>query len=126
MNEFSEATFVSVRTFRPNGDPVATPVWSVVIDDKLYFGTPGHTHKVKRIANNPRVEVAACDSQGNTTGQWRTGYARRLTHEEFKTAKRAIDRRRPIKALLLAVNQLFRRWDFVGFEITADPTHEPR
>jgi hypothetical protein len=126
MNEFSEATYVSVRTFRPDSDPVATPVWSVVIDDKLYFGTPGHTHKVKRIADNPRVEVAACDSQGNTTGQWRTGSARRLTREEFKPAKLAIDRRRPIKALVMAVNQRLRRWDHVGFEITADATHEPR
>ena len=126
MNEFSEAIYVSVRTFRPNGDPVATPVWSVVIDDKLYFGTPAHTHKVKRIANNRRVEIATCDSQGNTTGQWRTASARRLTREEFKPAHRAIDRRRRVKALLMQINQRLRRWDYVGFEITADTTHELR
>ncbi len=125
MNEFSEATYVSVRTFRANGEPVATPVWSVVIDDKLYFGTPAQTHKVKRIADNPRVEIAACDAQGNTSGPWRSGSARRLTRQEFKPAQKAIGSRRPIKAFLLNINQRLRGWDFVGYEITADTTDEP-
>jgi PPOX class probable F420-dependent enzyme len=128
MNEFIEATYVSVRTFRPNGDPVATPVWCAVLDGKLYFGTPAHTHKVKRIANNRSVEVAACDSQGNTNGEWRTGSARRLSRQEFKTAKGVIERRRPLKSLLMNVNQRLRRWDYVGYEIepTVDTKDEPR
>ena len=123
MNEFSEAGYVSVRTFKPNGNPVATPVWPAVIDDKLYFGTPAHTHKVKRIANNPRVEVALCDSRGATTGPWRPGSARRLAPEEFNVSKSAIDSRHRIAARLLNLVARVRRWEYIGIEIT--PSHHP-
>lgn len=119
MKEFSEAAYVSVRTFRANGDPVATPVWPAVLDGKLYFGTPVHTHKVRRIGNNRQVEVAVCDARGATSGPWRAGTARRLTDQEFDAAKRAIDRRHPIAGRIMNLVARLRRWDYIGIEVVS-------
>lgn len=68
MDQFADAPYVAIRTYRPSGSTVATPVWSTVVDGKLYFGTPEHTHKVTRIRSDARVQVAVCDSRGNTAG----------------------------------------------------------
>jgi PPOX class probable F420-dependent enzyme len=55
---------VRLTTFRRNGQPVATPVGSLVHDGTLYALTPPETGKVKRIRNSPRVTIAPCDMRG--------------------------------------------------------------
>lgn len=60
-----DARFMSLKTFRKNGDAVSTPVWFAQQDDKLYVMTLVDSGKVKRIRNNSTVEVALCDMRGN-------------------------------------------------------------
>ncbi len=60
----AEATYVRVTTFRKDGTPVPTPVWSAVDGGDLVFVTGHGTGKVKRLARTARVLVAPCDARG--------------------------------------------------------------
>ena len=44
--------FISLETFKKNGDGVKTPVWSAPLDGKLVVFTAGGSYKVKRLRNN--------------------------------------------------------------------------
>lgn len=56
--------YVSVTTYRRNGTGVPTPVWYALSERELVFWTGTGTGKVKRIGNDPRVQVAVCDVRG--------------------------------------------------------------
>jgi PPOX class probable F420-dependent enzyme len=62
---FNNAQYMSLKTFRKNGDGVPTPVWFAEEDGKFYVMTLAHAGKVKRIRNNSQVEIAPCDVRGN-------------------------------------------------------------
>ena len=62
----ADEKYVLLTTFRRDGTPVATPVWSVPLDgDRLGFSTSSGSGKAKRLAHTQRVTVQACDSRGN-------------------------------------------------------------
>ena len=44
-----------LTTLRADGTPIALPVWFVVLDERIYVGTPEHTKKVARVKRNPRA-----------------------------------------------------------------------
>ncbi|WP_327417419.1 PPOX class F420-dependent oxidoreductase [Streptomyces sp. NBC_01233] len=64
LEELGRARYVSLTTFRKDGTPVATPVWAVVDGGELYVWTRSDSWKVKRIRNDGRVTVTACDVRG--------------------------------------------------------------
>ncbi len=54
-----------LTTYRKNGQPVATPVWNVPLEDgRVGMWTGAGTGKWKRIRNNPRVLVQPCSARG--------------------------------------------------------------
>jgi len=59
-----QARYINLTTFRKDGRAVVTPVWVVAHGGKAYAYTLRDTHKVKRLRNNPRVRMVACDIQG--------------------------------------------------------------
>ena len=59
-----DAQFVSLTTFRRSGEGVSTPVWIARDDDALVVTTPAGSGKVKRLRNNPRVEMVPCSRRG--------------------------------------------------------------
>ena len=63
--DLASEPFVSLTTFRRNGDAVATPLWAVRDGDTLTFWTGRSTGKVKRLRNNPAVEVRPCGRRGD-------------------------------------------------------------
>ena len=71
--------YLSLATFRANGTEVATPVWYVVVDGRLYVFTAGDAGKVKRLRRSSRARVAPCDARGGVTGRWRDATARVVT-----------------------------------------------
>lgn len=101
---------------------MATPVWSTVVDGKLYFGTPEHTHKVTRIRSDARVQVALCDNRGNTSGPWTDGHARILNSAEFEPYRQRIDQGHPIARRGIRLVAKLRRWNYLGIEVTAAPS----
>ncbi len=58
------AKYVALTTFRRNGDPVATPVWTVQHMDGWACTTGPESGKVRRLRHTARIEVAPCDFQG--------------------------------------------------------------
>ena len=56
--------FVSLTTFRKNGQGVPTQVWVVRDGDALVVWTPADSYKVKRVRHDPRVELVPCNRQG--------------------------------------------------------------
>ena len=64
--ELVDERYVSVETFRRNGEAVATPVWMAPLaGDRGGFTTNEGSGKVKRIRHDPRVTVTPCDMRGN-------------------------------------------------------------
>jgi hypothetical protein len=94
--------FVSLATFRPSGEPVATPLWFGWSEQGIVVITPANAAKVKRIRRDPRVTVAPCRSQGAATGSTAPGRARFLDDAaERAAAGRAIARRYPVPRRVL-------------------------
>ncbi|MEE6138120.1 PPOX class F420-dependent oxidoreductase [Mycobacterium sp. 050128] len=56
--------FVSLTTFKRNGDAVASPMWIVADGARLSVWTPADSWKVKRVRHDPRVTLAACGRTG--------------------------------------------------------------
>ena len=67
--------YISLVTFKRNGDRVATPLWFAASDGKLVAYTNLDSAKVKRIRNGAAVEVAPCTMKGETLGPYVTGKA---------------------------------------------------
>ncbi|MGW6460912.1 PPOX class F420-dependent oxidoreductase [Streptomyces sp. NPDC055078] len=62
--DFTTARYISLTTFRKNGTAVATPVWFAEDGGKLYVWTRSDSWKVKRLHQDNRVVVRACDLRG--------------------------------------------------------------
>lgn len=56
---------MSLTTFRRSGAPVATAVWIARDGDDLIVTTPATSGKVKRLRNDPRVEMRPCSRSGH-------------------------------------------------------------
>ncbi|CPR05433.1 pyridoxamine 5'-phosphate oxidase [Mycobacterium bohemicum DSM 44277] len=63
--------FVSLTTFKRDGNPVASPMWIVRDGPQLWLWTPAKASKVKRVRRNPRVTLTPC----GRTGKVRAGAA---------------------------------------------------
>jgi PPOX class probable F420-dependent enzyme len=85
--------YISLITFRKNGDAVPTPVWFGEKDDKLYVMTRSDSGKYKRIRNNPKVRIAPCTARGKITGPEFAATARLLPTEDWTWARETIKRK---------------------------------
>ena len=56
--------FVSLTTYKKNGDAVATPMWLGRDGDHLFVWTPADSVKIKRVRNDPRVTLVPCGRFG--------------------------------------------------------------
>lgn len=64
----ADEKYLSLTTFRKNGERKATPIWIVDLGDgTMGFTTQGMSWKCKRIRNDPRVELQPSDSRGRPT-----------------------------------------------------------
>ncbi len=78
FQQLAAQRYVSLVTFRRNGNGVATPIWIAPHNGKLYAFTDGTSAKIKRLRNSDRVRIAACDGRGNVRGEYTDGRARRV------------------------------------------------
>ncbi len=85
--------YLSLASFRKNGQPVRTPLWFAEENGKLYFMTRDDSWKYKRIRNNPRVLVAPCTARGRVTGPEAEARAHVLEPAQFPAARRALERK---------------------------------
>ena len=64
LEAMGEHEFVSLTTFRRSGVPVATAVWIARHDDALVVTTGAGSGKVKRLRNDPTIELRPCTRSG--------------------------------------------------------------
>ena len=92
MADLGSPRYVRFTNFRRNGTPVSTPVWFAPLGDEWVFSTAPAAGKVKRLRNNPAVEISASDVRGKVAPDAPTfaGEARLLAATEAPAAERAM------------------------------------
>jgi PPOX class probable F420-dependent enzyme len=96
LERFVKTRQVLLTTYRKDGTPVGTPV-NIAVDGPVgYVRTWGATGKIKRIRNNPQVEIAPCTGRGKPTGEPLRMTARILEGEESERAGQAIEAKHPV------------------------------
>jgi PPOX class probable F420-dependent enzyme len=91
-SEIRGQKYISLVSFRKNGDRVQTPLWFGEKDDKLYVMTRSDSGKYKRIRNNPKVLIAPCTMRGKITGPQFPATARILPAEDWGWARKTLER----------------------------------
>jgi uncharacterized protein len=92
-SEIRGQKYISLVSFRKNGDHVQTPLWFGEKDDKLYVMTRSDSGKYKRIRNNPKVLIAPCTMRGKITGPQFPATARILPAEDWAWARKTLERK---------------------------------
>ena len=108
LEQFAGPKYLSLETFKKNGQGVKTPVWFVLHDGALYVYTEADSWKVKRIRNNPRVRVAVCNIRGTVKGSWLDGTASFVEGDERLAADKLLDRKYFLKVIFNALTRLNR------------------
>jgi len=91
FDELKGSKYTLLVTFKRSGEPVPTPVWAGLDEQgRLYVRTERDVAKVKRVRNDPRVRVAACDARGKPRGQLIEGRARVVAPGEEEHAEGAL------------------------------------
>ena len=85
--------YISLTTFRKNGNPVPTPVWFGEENDKLYVMSRPDSGKAKRLRNNSQVRIAPCNIRGKVKGPEFAATARILPAEDWPRARQSINRK---------------------------------
>jgi uncharacterized protein len=78
FNQLASERYISLVTFRRNGNGVATPLWIAGDNGRLYAFTDGTSAKMKRLKVTSRIRIAACDARGNVRSEFADGQARRV------------------------------------------------
>lgn len=99
--------YVSLVSFRRDGRAVATPVWWALDGDRFYVFTEAASGKMKRLRNDPRVELAGCDWRGRVHGKALTGRAHR--RDDPGTVERAYAALRRKYGWQMRLTDLFSR-----------------
>ncbi len=118
LDAFIDQWAVLLTSFRRDGTPVGTPVSIAVDGDRGYLPSPGTAWKVKRIRNEPRIEIAPCTPRGRPTGPAVAATARRLEGREARRAARALRRKHPVlQGVLVPLAHRLMRCGTAHFEV---------
>jgi PPOX class probable F420-dependent enzyme len=85
-----------LTTYRRDGTPVGTAVNIAVEGDHAFVRSWETSGKIKRIRNNPEVEIAPSTMSGKPTGAAIRARARLLSGAESAHAGKLIERKHPI------------------------------
>ena len=108
LAQFDGQNYISLETFKKNGQGVKTPVWFVLHEKAFYVYTEADSWKVKRIRNNPRVRVAVCNMRGRIKGPWLDATASRVEGDERLAADKLLDRKYFLKKIFNFLTRINR------------------
>lgn len=113
LDTLGKARYISLITFKKNGEPARTPVWVDRMGDKLVVWTNGGSYKAKRLRRNPAVQVAVCNSSGKKIlGEWFEGTGQVVEDPEFTAKVKAMLRKKySWQMSLIEFFQRFRKGD---------------
>jgi PPOX class probable F420-dependent enzyme len=105
--------YISLATFKRNGDAVRTPVWFAGAAGKFYVFSEASAWKVKRLRRDERVRVAPCSVRGAIQGDWCEGRGRVVDDTEtLEVAYDALQRKYSWQLTLVNLSsRLFGRID---------------
>ena len=83
---FLKEKYLSLETYRTDGQAVRTPVWFVINNGIIYVVTPSTTGKVKRLNCNNDVRIVPSDLKGKPKGNWIAATAYFANESESKQA----------------------------------------
>lgn len=119
LEPFVRQKYVLLTTYRRDGTPVGTPVNIAVDGDRAFVRTWDTTWKLKRIRNNPEVEVAPSTVRGKPTGPAIHARARILEGDESVYAGRAIAHKHQVlHGFLVPLVHRLRRNKTMHIELT--------
>jgi PPOX class probable F420-dependent enzyme len=105
---FDGRKYISLETFKKNGQGVKTPVWFVLHENAFYVYTEADSWKVRRIRNNPRVRVAVCNIRGAIKGRWLDATASLVEGDERLAADKLLDRKYFLKKIFNFLTRINR------------------
>jgi PPOX class probable F420-dependent enzyme len=119
LTPFVRRRTVLLTSYRRDGRPVGTPVHVAVEGDRAFARTWDATWKVKRIRNNPQVELAPSTFRGKPVGPGIHACARLLTGAEARHAAQALARKyRILHGFLIPLVHRLRGYTTVHLELT--------
>jgi PPOX class probable F420-dependent enzyme len=108
LAQFGGQKYISLETFKKNGQGVKTPVWFVLHNNAFYAYTKADSWKVKRIRNNPRVRVAVCNIRGDIKSPWLDGTASLVEGDDRLPADQLLDRKYFLKKVFNILTRINR------------------
>jgi uncharacterized protein len=75
LQPFEKQQYLTLETFRKNGQGVKTPVWFAQDGDALLVWTEASSGKAKRIRREGLIRVAPSTGAGEPLGEWLTACA---------------------------------------------------
>ena len=109
---------VLLTTYKRDGTPIGTPVNIAVDGNRAFVRTFDTAWKLKRIHNNPEVEIAPSTWRGRPTGPAIRARARLLEGEESAYAGRLLVRKHPIlHRILVPLVHRLRGYETVHIEL---------
>ncbi|MFD9910304.1 PPOX class F420-dependent oxidoreductase [Streptomyces sp. NPDC059063] len=120
LARFEKQQTVLLTTHKKDGTGVGTPLHLVVDGDHAYFRTFGRAGKVKRLRNNPEVEIAPSTVRGRPTGPQLKARVRLLDRGsgEYARASRLIARKYPLQqGFLVPLTHKVRRDATLHYEV---------
>lgn len=108
---FDRKKYLSLETYRKNGQAVRTPVWfAAAPGPTLYVYTTAGSGKVKRLRRTGAVRIAPCNMCGSVTGAWSNARASLVDGDAFVVGMRFLDHKyRPWKQIMDQAHRLFPR-----------------
>ena len=76
--------YINLMTFRSSGETIATTVWFVLDNHRIYVRTGHNAGKVKRIRRNSHVIIEPCNSRGVALGPQISADARICVPSEYE------------------------------------------
>ncbi|GAA4966746.1 PPOX class F420-dependent oxidoreductase [Uniformispora flossi] len=114
------AKYLLLTTYRKDGSPVPTPVWVARDGASLVVWTVTGTAKVRRLRNDPRVELAECTFKGAPLSSGVAGTGRVLDDAGGERVRRLIKKKYGLTGWLTVQASVLRRGrtGTVGLELT--------
>ena len=106
----TESRYILLTTFRKDGTPVSTPVWSVSVDGQLWVWTAPDAGKVKRLRRNGEIRVVPCTLRGRPRGVPVPGRAELVERPRSLRVMAALVAKYRWQARLTLLSHRFDQW----------------
>jgi uncharacterized protein len=93
--------YLSLESFKRDGTGVATPLWFVTGDGKIFAITGDGSYKVRRIRRNPAVTVAECTASGRLRSSRVSARAQVLPDSELPRVQQLMARKYRIDRIIV-------------------------